>query len=534
VTLLQRILFALFILVSAPLSASAELAAKNLLLVVNRNAPDGVSLAIHYARQRGVPPEQIVQLDLPTGDEITLDDYERLIADPLRLALSSAAYAANVKCIVTFYGVPFRIPPRLKVPAVEAELKFLAAHRNQIEPKLAALAQEAERLAKEVDPHYSALPTEADSVSRVRQAALASAGAMGRVADPARRKELEQAWQGVLGAGRESLNISEPPAADIPATQKSDITETMRRGAVRVYDPVSRRLLRADARRLGSLIYMQVLESQLDYLSNDQTDAAVDSELACLRWNIYRRPRWQGNPLRFDAPPNTGAPPTLMVMRLDGPGVKVVKKVIDDGIAVETAGLDGKIVIDSRNIAMKKPDGSIDGYGRYDETLRNLRDILARGNCSLPVTFDDSDKLIPDDSLEGIAVYCGWYDADKVHLPGKFVRGAVGFHVASYTGVAIRNLGGGLWTSEMLNNGVVSTLGAVSEPYLTAFPDADSYVPLLLTGKLTMAEVYWRTAPMTSWKITVIGDPLYNPFRAGPALKPEALPKELLKALSDP
>ncbi|HRK31493.1 MAG TPA: hypothetical protein PLD59_10480, partial [Tepidisphaeraceae bacterium] len=76
-----------------------------------------------------------------------------------------------------------------------------------------------------------------------------------------------------------------------------------------------------------------------------------------------------------------------------------------------------------------------------------------------------------------------------------------------------------------------STLGAVSEPYLSAFPLADEYVPLLLTGKLTMAEVYWRTAPMTSWKIVVLGDPLYNPFKNAPAVELQALPPAFSAAI---
>ena len=45
----------------------------------------------------------------------------------------------------------------------------------------------------------------------------------------------------------------------------------------------------------------------------------------------------------------------------------------------------------------------------------------------------------------------------------------------------------------LLIDGVVGTLGPVAEPYLQSFPTADEFFPLLLTGKLTLAEVYWRT-----------------------------------------
>ncbi|HRK30612.1 MAG TPA: hypothetical protein PLD59_05990, partial [Tepidisphaeraceae bacterium] len=82
-TLLHRIGFALFLSVLLAAPASAELLPKNLLLVVNRNDPDGVALATYYARARAVPPAQIIQLDLPTGNEISIDEYERDIADPI-------------------------------------------------------------------------------------------------------------------------------------------------------------------------------------------------------------------------------------------------------------------------------------------------------------------------------------------------------------------------------------------------------------------------------------------------------------------
>jgi hypothetical protein len=72
-----------------------------------------------------------------------------------------------------------------------------------------------------------------------------------------------------------------------------------------------------------------------------------------------------------------------------------------------------------------------------------------------------------------------------------------------------------------LNDGIASTLGAVAEPYLSSMPSPDEFFPLLLTGKLTLAEVYWKTTPMTSWMVSFIGDPLYVPFKVNPQLKPE-------------
>jgi hypothetical protein len=79
----------------------------------------------------------------------------------------------------------------------------------------------------------------------------------------------------------------------------------------------------------------------------------------------------------------------------------------------------------------------------------------------------------------------------------------------------------------MLEEGVCATVGPVAEPYLTAFPPPDEFFPLLLTGKWTLAECYYRATPYLSWMMTLIGDPLYRPFKNNPALRVEDLPTGL-------
>jgi len=83
------------------------------------------------------------------------------------------------------------------------------------------------------------------------------------------------------------------------------------------------------------------------------------------------------------------------------------------------------------------------------------------------------------------------------------------------------------WVRGMLDDGISATLGAVAEPYVQAFPQADDFFPLLMTGKLPLAEVYWKTTPWTSWMISMIGDPLYNPYKVNPALAVGDLPTRL-------
>jgi uncharacterized protein (TIGR03790 family) len=64
----------------------------------------------------------------------------------------------------------------------------------------------------------------------------------------------------------------------------------------------------------------------------------------------------------------------------------------------------------------------------------------------------------------------------------------------------------------MLADGVTATLGAVAEPYLHSFPKPDELFSELLDGRC-LVEAYYHTLPFNSWRLLLIGDPLYTPFK---------------------
>ena len=105
--------------------------------------------------------------------------------------------------------------------------------------------------------------------------------------------------------------------------------------------------------------------------------------------------------------------------------------------------------------------------------------------------------------------------------------GAVGYHLASSEASVLRKPGAKVWCNAMLEDGVCATLGPVYEPYLSAFPLPDDFFSLLLTGRHTLAEVYYRTKPFNSWVMVLVGDPLYNPFKGRPLLGDDDLPERM-------
>jgi uncharacterized protein (TIGR03790 family) len=178
------------------------------------------------------------------------------------------------------------------------------------------------------------------------------------------------------------------------------------------------------------------------------------------------------------------------------------------------------------------PDGKPDkegGYRAFDEKLARLAQLVS-ANTKMPVTFDRRHPVLPPNSIKDVAIYTGWYSVRNYVPSCEFKAGAVGYHIASYEMLSLRTDNEKGWVAGLLNDGIASTLGAVAEPYLSSMPSPDEFFPLLLTGRLTLAEVYWKTTPMTSWMMSFIGDPLYTPFKTNPQLQPEQLPPLLQRA----
>lgn len=106
---------------------AAALEPKDVWLIVNANVPESRAVADHYIAKRGVPKSNVVELDLPKGEDISRADYDAKFAKPLRAALADHKDAAKV--LVTTYGVPLRVGG---VVPNETERKELETLRPQL------------------------------------------------------------------------------------------------------------------------------------------------------------------------------------------------------------------------------------------------------------------------------------------------------------------------------------------------------------------------------------------------------------------
>ncbi len=269
--------------------------------------------------------------------------------------------------------------------------------------------------------------------------------------------------------------------------------------------------------------YLRDLRAQLDEtqkaisrLSKADEMASVDSELALVRHTDYPLSGWIPNPYflgfrgkKVDKMPESA----LLVSRLDGPSAQIVKRVVDDSLWAEKNGLKGKAYFDARwpDPGNKK----LSGYAYYDASLHKAA-ARVRASGLMPVVLDDTERLFQPGECPDAALYCGWYSLAHYIDAFKWVRGSIGYHIASQECQTLRNTGSRVWCKMMLEKGVAATIGPVGEPYVQAFPIPEVFFGLLLEGRETLAECYASSSPYLSWRMVLIGDPLYKPFRTAP------------------
>ena len=255
------------------------------------------------------------------------------------------------------------------------------------------------------------------------------------------------------------------------------------------------------------------IRKQIDHARKAFHGGSVDSELALVREDHYPLEGWLPNKyfLGYRNKEIRGMPGNVMLMsRLDGPSEKVVRRIIDDSLGAEKEGLKGRAYFDAR-----WPDPGeqkVKGAAFYDRAIHNAARLVDRSK-RMTTAIDSQERLFQPGECPDAALYCGWYSYGHYIDAFTWVKGAVGFHIASAECTTLKGRGSQVWCKMMLEKGVAATLGPVSEPYVEAFPVPDIFFGLLVEGKLPLAECYALSNPFWSWQMVLIGDPLYRPFR---------------------
>jgi len=414
----------LFLYLLVFLNCCLALEPNEILIIANSDIPESVRIAKYYCDRRSVPEDNILTIALGPAltDTISRDDYKNKLTGPIRSRLAAPRFAGKIRCLLTTYGIPFRVAGR-------GTLK----NQQQLLNKLQTLAQQEKEKLKQFELDTSAYALE----------------------------------------------------------QKKKIDANLAR-----------------------------IQAVIDPIVGKETSAAVDSELSMVLFGGapqtrkkrlgtregYELYRWQPNRLKFKLP--FWDYKSLMVSRLDAPEPSIVYRLIDKAIIAEKTTLKGIAYIDSRGIEDDKNPQSL---GHYDQSLRNLAEML-KSQTQIPVIEEQTAGLFQPNQCQSAALYCGWYSLKKYIDAFDFVDGAVGYHIASWEAVNLRDANSTQWCPAMLTDGITATIGAVDEPYLGAFPEPEKFFAELISGSC-LAEAFYHTKPYNSWQMILIADPLYTPFK---------------------
>ncbi len=538
----------ILLLLAGPLPA---LEPDQIAILAVRESPQSQELARYYAAQRKVPDEQIFLIDVTPGKPLSRSEWDGSVRPAIREWLREQKLEDRIRCVVTTWDVPLKIG---RADGAAERTAFLEQRRTDALARLKQVPAELRSLlpAEDTDPPAGkefAGDAPLKEIATALEGELKAAFRRNRGKDEAvASADIEQKLRAVLGTSFGLNSLRQMPdataASDAERTagqqQKAGRWTGLREGILALSglpESVSRdrKILQLLHRSDGFVGEVAWIDQQLQLLKRNETYSSFDSELSLLHWPAYPLMRWMPNSLHHQLAGRDAesSPPVLMVARLEAPTFELAKELINAAIAIEQEGLKGKVYLDARGLAAPKNARSRGSYGQYDQSLRKLAELLEK-QTDLSVTLDNNPALFqPGDCPEAV-IYSGWYSLARYVDAFTWKRGAIAYHIASSEAVTLRDSKSNVWCKRMLEEGVCATLGPVHEPYLAAFPLPEEFFPLLMTGKLTLAETYYRTKPFNSWVMVLVGDPLYRPFAKHPPLDADALPPTLKQLIESP
>ena len=400
----------IFIVIFYP-KATFALLPKEIVVVANNSDKKGLELAYRYIRARGLPIENLFQVNLGMKEVLQRADYNRKLVHPLRKFLARLHNGDRIRCLLLMYGMPLKVDAPPLTRTQKDRLAYLT--RTIVDLRL--------------------------ELSKINYKS---------------------------GEEEERLNVHLKKAS----LEKNQL------------DPAFRR-------------------------------AALDSELMLMLVKEYPLNGWQLNPffLGFKGQKNMiDKNHVLMVSRLDGLNPGMVVSILADTFATEQKGLKGCAHFKAYRSNAQVPSSK--GHNFYTQSILKTAQKI-RETDRLPVILDQGETKVQSDNRLPTALYCGWYNLESDMSFVNWARGAVGYHIAAIEYSILSKTNSRMWTS-MIKKGVAATIGSMEEPYIEAFPVPSIFFFYLVEGKLSLSESYLISLPYLSWKIVLIGDPLYRPFAA--------------------
>jgi uncharacterized protein (TIGR03790 family) len=120
---------------------AAALEPADILVIANTDYPASTRLARYYCEKRAVPSGNVVPVSLgpQLRDFISRSDYDKRLAGPVRAVLTTRKDLEHIKCLVTTYGVPYKVGRCEPSTGMDRQLTQLRQSHQQEKDAIAAL-----------------------------------------------------------------------------------------------------------------------------------------------------------------------------------------------------------------------------------------------------------------------------------------------------------------------------------------------------------------------------------------------------------
>ena len=304
------------------------------------------------------------------------------------------------------------------------------------------------------------------------------------------------------------LRISSPGRTESEETKLNQLKKERQKIENQLFqdETIDKKSIKGESDKLSN-----IKKTISDYKKTIDKVASFDSELSLVKKEDYDLNMWLPNPyyLGFrNQDIDIKRSEVVMTSRLDDASDKIVKRIINDTLEAEKEGLKGSAYFDAR---WKDPsrEKKLSGYAFYDRSIHGASELLLKEN-RINVILNDENTLFQKGQCPDAALYCGWYSLAKYIDAFKWTKGSVGYHIASSECTTLKGEQSQVWCKKMLDNGIAATIGPVGEPYVQAFPVPQIFFNFLTESYLTLAESYIISLPYLSWKMVLVGDPLYK------------------------
>jgi uncharacterized protein (TIGR03790 family) len=176
---MKRCLLLFLLAVGASIASAEKPLAPVTIVVFNKDIPESVELAKFYAQQRGIARDHLVGLSVSKTEEISRDEYDTMIRDPLRKIFDERGWWTTekgseptrvtniaIRFVAVMKGIPLKIRPANDYPgdksssppignrndaSVDSEIAALGNFSNQISGLLPNPYFQSYRAIAEVD-----------------------------------------------------------------------------------------------------------------------------------------------------------------------------------------------------------------------------------------------------------------------------------------------------------------------------------------------------------------------------------------------